>query len=453
MPISFSVQATARPLPISQKPVVTSPNKTLDWPPALKAFVDQCFSRCQTTADRDAVEVTLKELIQTAIKTGSMCSTDWTKVPLIAIPSLTPSILKNNLVFPSATTNIISARTESFAKKGKKPKMLPLMTPSNLGDGKKMERARRFEAEAEQERQRKSGDSLPMQQTRRKTALLALAESGIDWDEHTIIGTSQALEKPYLRLTSAPDPATVRPLPVLRRSLDFLKERWTRHSSTARDSEQQKKEYHYICDQFKSLRQDLTVQRIRNDFTVRVYETHARIALECADLGEYNQCQTQLLMLYDGGLPGKVAEFTAYRILYLMHTGNRQEMHAALAEIGPELSKDHAVIHALSMRKALALGNFYRFFQLTADIPNMGSYLVDHCLARERRKALLAICKAYRPNVSSAFLARMLGYNDDISTCRVFIEGLVPSFSFEAQQQQQQQLIDTKELLGALSNS
>ena len=79
-----------------------------------------------------------------------------------------------------------------------------------------------------------------------------------------------------------------------------------------------------------------------------VYEIHARMALEvvgvatgnCSrlkrscradatygvlqgDMVEYNQCQAMLRNLYELGIPGKVEEFTAYRILMLLHGRNR----------------------------------------------------------------------------------------------------------------------------------
>lgn len=38
---------------------------------------------------------------------------------------------------------------------------------------------------------------------------------------------------------------------------------------------------------------------------------------------EYNQCQATLKALYELGIPGKVEEFTAYRILMLLHGRNR----------------------------------------------------------------------------------------------------------------------------------
>ena len=38
---------------------------------------------------------------------------------------------------------------------------------------------------------------------------------------------------------------------------------------------------------------------------------------------EYNQCQATLKTLYEIGLPGNVEEFTAYRILMLLHGRNR----------------------------------------------------------------------------------------------------------------------------------
>lgn len=197
-----------------------------------------------------------------------------------------------------------------------------------------------------------------------------------------VVGRCQDLEKNYFRLTSAPNPDTVRPLPVLMKTLDLLKKKWKKDNN-----------YGYICDQFKSLRQDLTVQHIRNEFTVSVYEIHARIALEKGDLGEYNQCQTQLRALYARQLGGHPTEFKAYRILYFIHTRNWTAMNDALADLTAADKRDLAVKHALDVRSALALGNYHRFFQLYLDTPNMGAYLMDMFVDRERLSALAVICK------------------------------------------------------------
>lgn len=226
-----------------------------------------------------------------------------------------------------------------------------------------------------------------------------------------VVGRCQELEKNYFRLTSAPNPDTVRPLHVLHKTLDLLKKKWKKDNN-----------YGYICDQFKSLRQDLTVQHIRNEFTVSVYEIHARIALEKGDLGEYNQCQTQLRALYAQNLGGHPTEFKAYRILYFIHTRNWTAMNDALADLTAADKRDPAVKHALDVRSALALGNYHRFFQLYLDTPNMGAYLMDMFVDRERLSALAAICKAYKPDVKIRFITEELGFESDEQSARFILD-------------------------------
>lgn len=198
-----------------------------------------------------------------------------------------------------------------------------------------------------------------------------------------VVGTCTDLEKRYLRLTSAPKPSAVRPEHILHQTLELLKKKWKRENN-----------YAYICDQFKSMRQDLTVQRIRNDFTVTVYEIHARIALEKGDLGEYNQCQTQLRALYKLGLKGNPTEFKAYRILYFIHTANRTALNDAIADLTTAEKEELPIKHALNVRSSLALCNYHKFFQLYLDTPNMGAYLMDMFVTRERIAALCNICKS-----------------------------------------------------------
>ena len=272
-----------------------------DWPQALRELVGRAFGQC-ADAQRGAVSAELKRLIFEAVQDGSLHTRDWARVRLASL--------------------------------GETRKRRAPDTPTKAGryreDPTRRElRQRRFEAEqAAFERE---------QQADRVAAAVPVREAApdpnvVDWDAYTVVGTSTKLEKPYLRLTSAPDPKTVRPLATLRRTLALLTQKWA-----------SERNYDYMCDQLKSVRQDLTVQHITNEFTVRVYEMHARLALDMGDLGEYNQCQSQLRVLYAYDLPGSRLEFLAYRILYLLHTRQQRDVHTLMAELSDEAQADVAV--------------------------------------------------------------------------------------------------------------
>lgn len=268
-----------------------------------------------------------------------------------------------------------SAKKNQKNLKAAKAAMGRFLIEDPLRESKKMDRANRFKSMLN------NGSNEKFQLN-----LISINDySKSDTVEEKIVGTCSDVFKDYFRLTSAPDPATVRPLKVLRNSLDSVKEDW-----------KDKQDYRYTCRQMKSIRQDLTIQGIRNDFTVKVYETHARIALEKADHEEFNQCQSQLAQLYKEGCdPANRPEFLAYGIIYYVYTKNTTDITRVLSTLTPELRADVSVKHALQVRQAWSSGNFVRFFRLFTDAPKMAGYLMDKFMGRERQEALSRIFKAY----------------------------------------------------------
>ncbi|KAL7584223.1 hypothetical protein Lser_V15G44309 [Lactuca serriola] len=226
------------------------------------------------------------------------------------------------------------------------------------------------------------------------------AVEDIDWDSLTVKGTCQEIEKRYLRLTSAPDPATVRPEEVLEKALVMVQE--------------SQKNYLYKCDQLKSIRQDLTVQRIRNELTVKVYETHARLAIEVGDLSEINQCQSQLQTLYAEGIKGCHMEFSAYNLLcVILHSKNNRDHLSAMSRLSVEARKDEAVKHALAVRAAVTSGNYVLFFRLYKIAPNLNTCLMDLYVEKMRYAAVKCMTRSYRPTLPVNYVAQVLGFQEN----------------------------------------
>lgn len=180
----------------------------------------------------------------------------------------------------------------------------------------------------------------------------------VDYERMTVKGTCTTLEKEYLRLTSPPKAELVRPQYILQQHLLNLKQSYYVNNKVHNG---RNRDYSWYCSQLKAIRQDLTVQRIINAFSVDVYETHAKMALEEDDINEYNQSQTQLKELYDvierqqSGSSGKQVvklkrknkakinkeddalknrnEFVAYRIIYYVFLSQNKKYEGGSSDI------------------------------------------------------------------------------------------------------------------------
>jgi hypothetical protein len=273
-----------------------------------------------------------------------------------------------------------------------------------------------------------------------------------------LVGTNQNLEKPYLRLTTFPKAEDVRPLEVLIKALARIKSRYI-----------QDEDFDWANEQLKSLRQDLTVQGLRNKFVLEVYETHARILLEQGDLSEFNQCQTMIRTLTSGicwttsdndgeidvvdeGIDSKCRpselddlskasltqldeaadEFAAYGLLYalvqhsnvplellwtlrILHKDEnaslykKQKRHAHHYNNG---SKSSSCRHALQVVKAVVHNDYRAFFRLYESAPHLTAYLMDFLVKRVRDAAYERIVRAYRPTISVEYFREALHFPD-----------------------------------------
>jgi hypothetical protein len=276
------------------------------------------------------------------------------------------------------------------------------------------------------------------------------------------VGTSTALEKAYLRLTDYPKPENVRPLPILMKALAHIKSQYIRHE-----------DFEWANEQLKSVRQDITVQNIRNKFSLNVYETHARLLIEHGDLDEFHQCQcmiqsftspTSILVPSSEGTD-KVGgdfqldryreedetlqqseeaadEFYAYGLLYnlvqmswgeltrLLSIHQHQEngennsdspIASPYFEDIPCRFRGASVRHALKVVKAVMHVDYQTFFRLYESAPHLSAYLMDFLVRRVRKNAYERIIAAYRPSLSVEHFREALSF-EDLEVTRKFLK-------------------------------
>ncbi|XP_050436559.1 leukocyte receptor cluster member 8 homolog [Adelges cooleyi] len=443
-------------------------------PDSLKEFIQKCQDKCVNKLDRDRMDIILKGKITNSNHDGSLWIKDWSQEPMPMLLSENiivnqnqengknkSSIIKmqfkksaNNFVncyftskYKSSLTNntnnvnnessIETIKNSSPLRENKRQNsddFIPLSMNNNENNNKKKNNKKKklYNEDAHIYQQYGSIDNKiscdknllnkraarfqSQNSPKKKQRHLAKSEYNtqktwpIDDDEFRIdschiVGTCTDLEKIYLRLTAAPDADAVRPLKVLVKSLHLVKSKWLNNA-----------DYHYTCDQLKSIRQDLTVQGIRDPFTVDVYETHARIALEKSDMGEFNQCQTQLCDLYEELKDIQAAqknrnEFLCYSVLYCIYTRAISELNDVLLTIKESKISDECIDFAIKTKKAWWLGNHVELFSLYKTAPKMASYLMDMFLTRERNNFYLAIAKSYRPTIPISTVQDQMAFN------------------------------------------
>lgn len=288
------------------------------FPPSFNSWVERCFSSCRSDVERQSMTGLLTEKIKTTQAEDRMWLVDWDREPIPNIAaggSQGAGSGENKLGSPTSQGGGLRSKRNRWEESEEQAQtqqqtweqykqQKQVVSGAWVGPKNKQQKQQgknkkqKFGAElsppawvrGDGSRLAARADRFGVNSTRGGpggSAGSGGTSSDDDYDAWdaargaAVVGTSTALEKSYFRLTGPPDPREVRPPAVLRRALDRLVRMLREGDARATPF--------YAVDQFKGLRQDCTVQHMRDALTVEVYEAHARQSLEYGDLAEFNQ--------------------------------------------------------------------------------------------------------------------------------------------------------------------
>jgi len=361
---------------------------------ALKDWIKRALQKYESH-DSNLLRHTMKLILEEKRALGALYTHDWDREPLPVLPpvslpappaSQSPALkMHGGRDSPRRETNRKGVNSRQFDRG-------PSVSESSFAVTKRKKKL------TKQSRDRASRFA----STSDATTPHIPAEPALDPDI-IIQGTCQNVEKSFLRLNGVPKPEEVRPEPVLIRALDRI-------ISMIAGGE---KDFMYIWSQLKAIRQDLTVQHIRNETTVRTEEAFARSALEHADQQEVRKCVSTLQAMYDEGLPGCQAEFGAYQLLLYICIEQKDRAlsfsRAVVQLVAQGVWETPEVQHAMSVYHTILSGNYVQFWNLYADAPNCGRLIMDWGVRKLRFEAVQGLVMSYR-TVSLDMCMRMLGF-------------------------------------------
>ncbi|CAD8073253.1 unnamed protein product [Paramecium sonneborni] len=222
--------------------------------------------------------------------------------------------------------------------------------------------------------------------------------------------SNQSLHKPYLRLTQQIDFSQIRPLPILQQALKLFKKQYKSGEI----------DYQYFSDQLRSIRQDINVQNIENEFTIKIYETNAKLSIENFDLHTFQQCQMKLLELYLMPIKTKnKQEFLCYIILYHALKNNHDQLLNIFNTQDIDIEND-LIYFSMNMSSYLSTKNYYKIFRCYYYASNKMSKMIEPFLTQLRKGLIKEQKAALIGEGSSQYLAD-IAWDGDIEAYKQFI--------------------------------